>query len=257
MTVTELPVHVKDIANAYRQAEAEVRELDIQLGDTAAKGNAFISEVKTRNEDAVKHANSIIESIKNMTDAEAQAVVAFIVSRDREISRIATDYIKANEPTQEATTQSNEELAVLWNKRSVAQKKAAALFDAIKLTVGIEDNDELVATYPELPALPAGKRGAAPGTKRGRMGRKLPAGIHWTVDGEDVGERSAKDVASMLKVKVAELRVALEEAYPDALPNVFETTINEKVVRGVIGEATTPASDDDNDDLDELDFDED
>lgn len=249
MTITELPVHVEAIADAYKQAVSEVEAHDLALGDTAAKGNAFIGELRERNVEAAQTAERMIQQIKDMTDAEAQAVVAFIVSRDREISRIATDYIKANEPTSEAVEHSNEEIARLWNERSIAQKKAAALFEAIKLSLGVEDDEALAAV---IPALPKGKRGAAPGTKRGKMGRKLPAGIHWTVDGEDVGEKNPKDVASLLKVKVSDVRTALEEAYPDTLPNVFEATINGKVVRGVVGEPTTPAADDDNDDDDEL-----
>ena len=247
MTITELPVHVEAIADAYKQAVSEVEAHDLALGDTAAKGNAFIGELKERNVEAAQTAERMIAQIKNMTDTEAQAVVAFIVSRDREISRIATDYIKANEPTSEAAEHSNEEIARLWTERSIAQKKAAALFEAIKLSLNVEDDEELAAV---VPALPKGKRGAAPGTKRGKMGRKLPAGIHWTVAGEEVGEKDTKTVASLVGVKVAELRTHLEAEFPDSLPQVFETTINEKVVRGVIGEPTTPAVEDDTDDLD-------
>lgn len=250
MTITEMPVHVEAIAAAYREAVNDVEAKDLALGDTAAKGNVFFTELRERNVEAASTAERMLQQIKDMTDAEAQAVVAYIVSRDREISRIATDYVKAHETAAaETAVQSNEEIVRLWNERSTAQKKAAALFEAIKLSLGVENDEDLAGV---LPALPKGKRGAAPGTKRGRMGRKLPAGIHWTVDNEDVGEKNTKDVATLLKVKVADLRTALEEAYPETLPNVFETTINGKVVRGVVGEPTTPAADDDTDDDDEL-----
>lgn len=246
MTTVELPIHATALVGPYDEAVARIHELDLEMGDTAAKGNAFFNDVKERNPDAVAEAETFIQQVKDMADAEFQAVVAYIVSRDRELSRLATDFIKANEPEVATPTQSNEVLAHLWEERSKAQKLAASLFEAIRLTVGVEADVLNTMITP----LPAGKRGAAPGTKRGKMGRKLPAGIHWTVAGEEVGEKDTKTVASLVGVKVAELRTHLEAEFPDSLPQVFETTINEKVVRGVIGEPTTPAVEDDTDDLD-------
>lgn len=253
--ITELPVAVEAIAEMFRQAVNEVEGYDHQLGDTTAKASAFIADLKEQHPEAVKQAEEILAQVKSMEDAPAQAVIAYLITRDRDVSGIATAYIKANEPAPdpEAEKLSNDKLAEIWAARSMAQKKAAAYFGAIKVTLGV-DNDEDLASV--LPAVPKGLRGAAPGTKRGKMGRKLPAGIHWTVGGEEIGEKDTKTVASVVGVSVSELRNALEKAFPETLPNVFEAEVNGKQVRGVIGEPTTPVADEDDedDDLGELDF---
>lgn len=241
------------LIDMYETHVDAVHAVDAELGDTVAKGANFFNELKASNVEAATKGQSILDEINAMTDAEAQAVVAFIVSRDRGISAIATAYAVANQPTAEANKLSNDAIAQLWNKRSVEQRSASALRTALDLSPLPE---EFKAQISELPA---GKRGAAPGTKRGKMGRKIPAGVDWTVDGEEVGEKSAKDLASLLGVSVADVRNHLETTFVDALPKVFETTINGKVVKGVQGEPSTPAADDDDDtdtdDLGEIDFD--
>ena len=258
MTIDLAPEHAAYAAliQMFEQHVNTIRSIDEQLGDTAAKGASYFNELKEQNPEATARGNEILKQINEMDDKTAQAVVAFIVSRDRGIAQLATEYAKANQPSEEAVKLSNDRIAELWNKRSVEQRSASALHTAIGLS---PLPDEVKA---QLPELPAGKKGAAPGTKRGKMGRKIPPGYHWEVAGEEVGEKNTKDLADLLGVKVADVRNHLQSEYQDGLPNVFETEINGKSLKGVLTtEPTTPAADDDDDDdtddLGELDFDDD
>lgn len=249
-TITELPVAAQALVDFYEQAVAAVHAKSEALGDASAKGASFISDLQGRHPEAVAAAEQVAAQINAMEDAEAQAVLAYLVTRNRDIANIATTYIKEHAPKVEESNVADEEKVRLWNERSIEQKKAASLLETIKLMCGVEDAAELGNL---VSPLPAAKRGAGPGVKRGKMGRRLPAGIHWTVAGEEIGEADTKKVASVIGVKVAELRIHLENEFPESLPQVFETNLNDKVVRGIVGEPTSPVVDDDDDD--DLNFD--
>lgn len=250
----------------YLKHVDEVHELDSQLGDKAAKGADFINSLKEQHPDAVAEAEQIIKSITENTDLAKRAIVVFMLTRNRDFSRLATDYIAANQPKEEEQNQDVAALAELWAKRSNAQKQAAFMYKGLELA------DFPKEVFDILPTPPEGKKGVAPGQKRGQQGRHLPSPVSWTVttskeDGttitEDHGKQTGAQIAKICGVKSTDIRLAVEKAYPDSTPNEFTVTVGNKTIVGKVvtedGAAPTEDTDDSdndeiNDDLGELDF---
>jgi len=228
-----------------------VIDLDEQLGDAAATGSAFMKEVAVSNPDAVAKANAIKEQLKSFSLVE-RAVIIHELTTDRELRKVLTDFVSANKPKEETPTLPDTEVARIWTERSDAQKRAINLHRM--LSSGTLTADELAL----LPDPPEGKRGAAPGVKRGTMGRKLPAKVSWIIANEEHGVKSGADAAKLIGVKAADLRIAIEKAYPDATPDEFKVELNGKEVFGTVVDSTTVDNepgegDDDTLDTDNLD----
>ena len=253
------------LVSFYLKHVDEVHALDSQLGDKAAKGADFINDLKTQHPEAVEQADAIIKSITDMNDHAKRAIVVFMLTRNRDFSRLATEFITANQPKEEETVQDTAAVAELWAKRSNAQKQAAFMYKGLELA------DFPADVFNMLPTPPEGKKGVAPGQKRGQQGRRLPSPVAWVVttaseDGttitEDHGQQTGAQIAKIAGVKSTAIRLAVETKYPDNTPNEFDVTIGNKTLKGkvVVADGAAPAEDNDDsddeitDDLGELDF---
>lgn len=237
----------------YVENYNKVIDFDEELGDVAAKGAAFMREVASQHPDAVAQARAIIEQIADLSDP-ARAVVIHTLTTDRDFRKHLKDYVEQNQPPAEETNLTNERIAQIWEDRSEAQQQA--LFAYKMFTSGFLTADELAL----LPEPPQGKRGAAPGVKRGAMGRKLPKTVSWIIDNEEVGIKSGAQAAKLIGCKAADLRIAIEKAYPDSTPSNFTVEVNSKSVTGnVVDDSATddePGEGDDELEVDDFDVDE-
>jgi hypothetical protein len=215
-----------DIVRFYLKDYNKVEELDEKLGDTAARGNAFMKSVAEQHNDAVAVANAIIEQLNALDDVQ-RAVAVHTIVNDRDSRKHLKEFVEKNQPAETEQTATDAEIAQIWNDRSAACKRAGNLHNM--LSMGTITEEQLAL----LPAPPQGKRGAAPG-KRGAMGRKLPKTVSWTIGDEEVGVKSGPDAAKIIGVKTSDLRLAIENAYPDSTPVEFKVTINGKQVFGSI-----------------------
>ncbi len=233
----------------YVDAIELVAELDEQLGDSSARGAAFMRTVAAENEDAVAIANAIVEQIKGLSPV-AKAVVMHQVSSNGDLRTALRTYVKENQPSEEQRTVSDEEVQVLWAKRSDAQKNAASFFAAFS-TGGTLTKDELA----HLPEPPAGRKGAAPGA-RGPVGRQLPKTIAWEISDkegklESHGVKTNAEAAKLAGTKVGEIRRAVEAAYPDTTPEHFTISIGGITIVGHVQANAEPEPTE----VDEFDFD--
>lgn len=200
-------------------------DLDDQIDEATATGNAFMRELAENNADAVAQANAIKEQINALAPAARAVVIESLVS-DSSLRKFLREYLAANAPKAETTNVNVELVAKLWNDRADAQKRCVSLYSAFKQGTLTESELALIPEPPE------GKRGAAPGVKRGQMGRKLPKNVSWIIDNEECGILKGTDAAKRIGVKVADLRQAIEAKYADATPDNFEVRLNEKQVVG-------------------------
>lgn len=245
------------IVQFYLTHVDEVEALDLELGDKAAKGADFINSLKAEHPTAVEMAEQMIKDITAMEEP-ARSIVIFSLTRNREFTKIPTDYIAANQPKEEESNQQDAAVvAELWAKRSVAQKQALNMFKGLELA---EIDPSLMAL---LPACPEGKKGVAPGQKRGQQGRRLPSPVNWTVvtvtdDGvvtEDHPGKTGAQIAKVVGVKSSDIRIAVEKKYADATPDEFEVTFGNKTLKGVKAGTTTTEDIDDSDEEPEVDND--
>ena len=232
------------IVQFYSDAAEKVAAIDEKLGDSNAARTNFFETLKTSYPVGVELATAIIAQITAIEDENIRAVVSFMVSRERSFNTFAFEYATKTNPVVEAARLSDDERIVLYTDRSEQQKLAASLYATLKVLY----TDDILAN---LPACPAGKKGGAPG-KRGLMGRKLPNGISWTIKGESLGIMTTAKAAVAAGVKTSELRLALEKAYPESLPNPFTIVLsNGNNVNG--SRSSTVVDDEDEDDEDEAD----
>ena len=224
MTITEGPN--APLVQYYLKAVAEVQRAEEALGDSNAARSGFFDALMTRNPAAVATAERAIAQVNAMGDNEARAVVSFLLSREKSFASFASSFAKEANPQVEETRLSEDERNGLYLTRSDNQKMASAFWTTLSIVL---NKDEL-ATLPECPK---GRRGGAPG-KRGKMGRKIPTGYVWSVNGEELGKLSTAAIAKTCSMKISELRLKLENAFPDSLPDEFTlsfTTMEGKEVR--------------------------
>lgn len=229
----------------YKNAVEEVHRADEALGDSNAARVSFFETLKANNSNAVAQAQRVIDSFNNMTDNEARAVVGFILSREKSFGTFAQEFAKAANPVVEDTALSDEARNALYQVRSDNQKIATSMYATLSIILDKSDLEEL-------PECPKGRRGGAPGP-RGKMGRKIPTGYAWTVNGEYLGKLTTKDIAKACDIKIAELRLKLESLFPDALPDEFSTsftTVDGRSIalQGKLDDSDPDESDDDDDD---------
>lgn len=231
------------MVEVYIEEYNKVIDFDEELGDVAAKGAAFMREVAENHPDAVAKANAVIEQIQALDDV-SRAVVVHTITTNRELRKHLKNYVETNQPKVEEVSLSNERIAQIWTDRSSAQQQALFIYKSFQSGFLTKEELDLLPTPPE------GKRGAAPGVKRGAMGRKLPSTVSWIIDNEEVGVKSGAEAAKLIGCKAADLRIAIENAYPDATPANFTVTVNDKEVHGtvVVDDPTHPDTSSDEDD---------
>lgn len=230
------------LADLYLAKVNEVNELDARMGN---REGSFFGTLKDNNSAAVEEAESIIKQIEEISDATYRTVVAYVISRDRRLSNLVNKFAEEHAPKVEAPKFSAEDLAAMHSARQEAQGVAEHMFKSLEALH--KDSDALA----QLPELPKKLRGGAPG-KRAPVGRRLPKNITWVINDEEHTGKTTLDAAKLIGLKSAgELRLALQNSYPEALPNPFSVTINNKTVAGRwVEDANTADEDDDDTDAD-------
>jgi hypothetical protein len=241
----------------YLKAVEEVQRADEALGDSNAARSGFFEVLKANNPGAVATAQRVVEQVNGMTDNEARAVVSFLLSREKSFGSFAHSFASAANPQVEEARLSEDERNAFYLIRSDNQKIATAMFATLSIVLTKEQ-------LAELPECPKGRRGGAPGP-RGKMGRKIPLGYVWTVNGESMGKLSTKDLAKTLEMRIADIRLQLESSFPDSLPDEFAIAFTTPLGKAVKLSATKddndpvevdePEEEDDDDDDDEDDDD--
>lgn len=235
------------LADMYLNAVAEIAKIDDQIG-VAASGSSFMEEFKAQHPEAVEKANEIIESINSLDDQNVKIVVAYMVIRHREFSKLVNTFINENQPKDVIPKVDADTIARLYEERKDHLTVAKNMLSTIEV---FHANN---TAFSELPECPKGLKGGAPG-KRGEMGRKLPSGLQWTIAGEVIpADKKTIDIAKLVGFKSAgELRKAVQSLFPDDTPTSFDANINGRdvSVRPVAVTNGTPVVDDDDDDDDE------
>lgn len=210
----------------------KIAEIDSKIGDSGSSGRATLNALVRENTAYVASAQQLLGSIIQIEDETERLVKMQTVMREATkmfgpfLDKFVADHTVK---TPEAESASEEAKAALAAERSDAQKIAKQLYGALKIALSEED-------FNALPECPEGIRGAV--GPRGAMGRKIPSGFSYTVNGEDMPAlKTAAEVAKAAQVKTAELRLAVEAAYPEALPNEWTVTVGKSVVDAVRVEA--------------------
>lgn len=210
----------------------KIAEIDSKIGDSGSSGRATLNALVRENTAYVASAQQLLGSIIQIEDETERLVKMQTLVREatKMFGPHLDQFVAAHTvKTPESEAASEEAKAALAAERSDAQKIAKQLYGALKIALSEED-------FAQLPECPEGIRGAV--GPRGAMGRKIPGGFSYTVNGEDMPAlKTAAEVAKAAQVKTAELRLAVEAAYPDALPNEWTVTVGKSVVDAVRVEA--------------------
>jgi hypothetical protein len=232
------------LAEMYLAAVDAIARIDEQMGN-ATSTSSLMENLKEQYPHAVEVANKLIEQIESEDDEVAKVVTAYVVIRHRPLGTLVNEYIRNNQPKDEAPKVDADTIARLYEDRKENVLVAQNMYSTLEV---LHKNKP---EFGELPEKPKGIRGGAPG-KRATMGRKVATNIDWTIAGEHIGSnKKTLDLAKLVGLTSAgAFRKALQEAYPDALPSEFSTKINGRDVAGkTVGSTPVVEEDDDDDDV--------
>lgn len=226
----------------YKEYTDKIDAIDSKIGDASSSGRAALNTLVKENTSYVAEAQQLLAPVFQIEDETERLVKMVTLQRlVRDFSTQLDAYVKAN-TVEAAEKVAEEERAKLLSERSDLQKMAKQLHGVLEIT--FKENEEALAA---LPKCPEGIRGAT--GPRGEMGRKIPKGFFYTIDGEEIeGPKTAAEAAKLAGVKTSELRVAVQAAYPDALPNEWTVTVGKKVIEAIREDDVNDTEDDSDDD---------
>lgn len=240
------------LIDAYLVEVNKINEIDAKIGDSGSSGRATLNALVRENTAYVAAAQQLLGSIIQIED-ETERLVK-MQTLVREASKMfgphLDQFVAAHTvKTPESEAASEEVKAALAAERSDAQKTAKQIYGALEIV--LKNDPEALAALPECPQ---GIRGVV--GPRGAMGRKIPSGFSYTVNGEDMPAlKTAAEVAKAAQVKTSELRLAVEAAYPDALPDEWEVTVGKALISAVRVEVEDEVNEEDDDPTAETDAD--
>lgn len=227
------------LVDFYLAEVAKIAEIDSKIGDSGSSGRATLNQLVRDNTSAVAEAHQLLGTVLQDTDEVGRLVKMQTIVREasKMFGPFLDEFVAAHTvKTPESEAASEEAKAALATERGDSQKMAKQIYGALKIALSAEE-------FATLPECPEGIRGAV--GPRGEMGRKIPAGFSYTVNGEEMPLlKTAAEVAKAAGVKTSELRLAVQAAYPEALPNEWTVTVGKSVVDAVRVEAESEINED-------------